>query len=373
LHLGSIYPDDEFVNAFAARDELHSGTLEGEMRTTTGHHPLPRLGGGEPLTQAADQFGVSREQVKVVQCNGRGKPVDIARFIVETVPTCHALVGDVSFINAAGEGQTRRTPNPNTMFEIGLATQCLGPGKVILVFNTDSGRARDLPFDVRNQAMIFWSSPAPGPKPASGGEQANLARALQGALEPTFQEYLTLAVRLGSELNHCFKPLLSFLEQFLRRYIEAERPGFTGETMALFRQAPEGNLLPQLNYVTQVLRAYQREILAPSVVEGITEGDLFAILLQRFHHDCERLAYRHRELCGSDLFRHVEQVGIEAGHLERLIERVINKVPDPVVNEIIASEITGFLREVIEARRQAARCASKEAHPDGEDAKACSN
>jgi hypothetical protein len=77
--------------------------------------------------QAADQFGVSREQVKVVQCNGRGKPVDIARFIVETVPTCHALVGDVSFINAAGEGQTRRTPNPNTMFEIGLATQCLGP------------------------------------------------------------------------------------------------------------------------------------------------------------------------------------------------------------------------------------------------------
>jgi hypothetical protein len=111
----------------------------------------------EALRQTADRLSVSRGQAEVLQCERFGTPTDVAHFIVETVPTCHALVGDVSFINAAGEGRTRRTPNPNAMFEIGLATQCLGPSKVILVFNTRSGKTADLPFDVRNHSVITWS------------------------------------------------------------------------------------------------------------------------------------------------------------------------------------------------------------------------
>jgi hypothetical protein len=116
----------------------------------------------QALHQAAYRVGASPQQAEVVQCEGVEKPTDIARFIRETIPTCHAFVGDISFINAADENRTRRTPNPNVMFEIGLATQCLGEAKVILVFSTDSGDdAKDLPFDVRNHSIIMWSSKGP--------------------------------------------------------------------------------------------------------------------------------------------------------------------------------------------------------------------
>jgi hypothetical protein len=304
----------------------------------------------EAIHQATDRLKAPREQAEVLQCERFGTPTDIVRYILETVPTCHALVGDISFVNAPGEEQTRRTPNPNVMFEIGLAMQCLGPGKVILVFNTDSGGTEDLPFDVRNHSIITWSGKHP---------RARLARALRDPVETVFRDYLTLVNHLAQEWDRCFEAMLDFLETFLRRYIEAPFPGFTKETMALFHQGPEGEtLLPQREFLGRVLREYQRQFLeAPSPVAGITEGNLFAIILQRLHHDCERLAYRYREVRGSDVFRHLERVGTEAGHLERLLERVINRVPDLVANGIIVDEILSFLRDVVEARRQVARWA----------------
>jgi hypothetical protein len=304
----------------------------------------------DALRQAAEQLRASPEHADVLQCDRFDTPTDIARFIVETIPTCHALVGDVSFINAASEDQTRRTPNPNTMFEVGLATQCLGPGKVILVFNTDSGGTADLPFDVRNHVVLTWSGNDP---------PARLARALRDPVEKVFRDYLTLTYRLTQDLDHCFESLLRFLETFMLRYIEAQHPGFTAASMALFDQRPEAQaLLPQAEYLAQVLREYRRQLLgAPSTVEGLTEGNLFAIILQRLHNDAERLAYRYRELRGSELIRQMDRLGTEAGHLERLIERVVNRVPDLMVNEIIADEILGFLRDVVEVRREVVRWA----------------
>src|SRR5262249_8729851 len=183
---------------------------------------------------------------------------------------------------------------------------------------------------------------------------ARLARALRDPVETVFRDYLTLMHRLTQDLDHSFESLLRFLETFMLRYIEPQLPGFTTQSMALFHQGPDGTaLLPQAEYVSQVLREYQRQLLgAPSTIEGFTEGNLFAIILQRLHHDGERLAYRYRELRESELFRQVERVGTEAGHLEQLIERVVNRVPDLMVNEIIVDEILGFLHVVVEVRRQ---------------------
>jgi hypothetical protein len=305
----------------------------------------------EALHRAADRLEVSPAQAEVVQCARFDAPTDIAGYILTTIPTCHALVGDISFINAPGEERTRRTPNPNTMFEVGLAMQCLGRERVILVFNTDSGNASHLPFDIRNHALLTFS----------GGEPpARLARALKGPVEAVFRDYLTLVRGLAREVARCSEPLLRFLEDFMRRHIEDQHPGFTAESMAMFRQEPEAEgLLPQREFVARVLHEYQRRFLdAPSAVTGFTEGNLFAVVLQRLHHDCERLAYRFRGLGGSDLFRHTERVGAEAGHLERLIDRVGNRVPDPVANEIVVNEILDFLRGIVEAGREVARWAA---------------
>jgi hypothetical protein len=310
----------------------------------------------EALRQAAEHLGATPEQAEVLQCDRFATPTDIARFIVETIPTCHALVGDVSYINVAGEERTRQTPNPNAMFEVGVATQCLGPGKVILVFNTDSGGPANLPFDVRNHVVLTWSSSDP---------PARLAHALRDPVETVFRDYLVLVHRLTEDLDRCFGPLLRFLESFMLRHVEAQRPGFTAEFMALFTQDPDRPvLLPQAEHVARMLREYQRQFLGgPSTVEGNTEGNLFAILLRRLHHDGERLAYRYRQLRGSEFFGQVERVGAEAEHLERLIERVVNRVPDLMVNEIIVGEILGFLHQLVEVRRQVVRWASMRSSP----------
>jgi hypothetical protein len=305
----------------------------------------------DALHQAADRLEVPRTQAEVVQCARSDRPTDIAGDIRGTIPTCHALVGDVSFINAPGEGRTRRTPNPNTMFEIGLAMQCLGPERVILVFNEGSGPVSDLPFDVRNHSVITW---------LGGDTAARLARDLQRPVEAVFHDYLTLVDRLAQELDRCFGPLLHFLEQFMLRHIENEAPGFTAESMALFHQEQSGELLTPLRvYVARLLDQYQRQFRdGPPAVEVFTEGNLFAVVLQRLHHDCERLADRYRTLSGSDLYRYLEQVRVEAGHLERLVERLSNRVPPPLANDILVDEVMGFLRDVIEARRQVARSAA---------------
>ena len=65
------------------------------------------------------------------------------------------------------------------------------------------------------------------------------------------------------------------------------------------------------------------------------------------------------------MFRQVERVGIEAGHLERLIERVVNRVPDLMVNEIIVDEILAFLHDVVEVRRQVVRWAENKTKTTG--------
>jgi hypothetical protein len=305
----------------------------------------------EALLQAAERLGVPREQAEVVQCDRFDTPMDISRFVVETIPTCHALVGDISFINVANEDRTRRTPNPNVMFEVGLATQCLGPGKVILVFNTDSGGTANLPFDVRNHVVLTWSGK---------DSPAQLARDLREPVQTVFRNYLTLLNHLTLELDRCFGPLLHFLQEFLLKYVEPEHPKFTEKAMALFYPDPRGPILePQPEFVLQVLNEYQRQFRAPSSsVEGFTEGNLLALILQRLHHDGERLVYRYQDLQGSELFRQMQRIGIEAGHLERLMERVVNRVPDLMVNEIIVDEILRFMRDVVGVRREMARCAS---------------
>lgn len=306
----------------------------------------------EALQKVSALLDASQDSAEVIQCERFKQPIDIARYIVETIATCHALVGDISYINHPREKKTRPTPNPNAMFEIGMATQCLGPGKVILVFNTDSGRAAQLPFDVRNQVVLTWSS---------SDSHAKLARALQDPIETIFRDYLALGNQFALDFDRCLTPLLDFLEQFMTVHIESQRPGFTAASMALFNQGPDGKaLLPQTEYLEPVLREYQRQLLAaPSSVDGLTEGNLFAIILQRLHDDGERLTYRYQALRESNLFREVEQLSTGAGHLERLVERVVNRVPDLMINSIIVDEILGFLRHVVGVRRELARYVSR--------------
>lgn len=75
--------------------------------------------------------------------------VDIPASIEHKVQRCDMFVGDVSIVN---KGSTKRkTPNPNVMFEMGIAALSCGWERVVPICNEHFGRFEMLPFDIRHR------------------------------------------------------------------------------------------------------------------------------------------------------------------------------------------------------------------------------
>ena len=88
-----------------------------------------------------------------------GSP-DIALTIFSKIDQCQLFVCDVSVINPTAN--SRATPNPNVLVELGYALRSLGPERVVLVMNTAHGEPERLPFDLRMRRIIVYNMPAEG-------------------------------------------------------------------------------------------------------------------------------------------------------------------------------------------------------------------
>lgn len=90
-----------------------------------------------------------------------GSP-NIPTTIMEKIKTSDIFVCDISTINGS-ESKTRKTPNPNVVFELGFAVATLGWNRIILLFNSEYGMfPDDLPFDFdrhRVSKYVATSSP----------------------------------------------------------------------------------------------------------------------------------------------------------------------------------------------------------------------
>jgi hypothetical protein len=121
-----------------------------------------------------------------------GSPA-IADAILEKIRDCVAFVSDVSFV-IKGE---RHFPNPNVLVEYGYALSEKGDTRILLVFNTEFGDVRDLPFDIRHKRVVSYSAPTgDGPEAQAARRQARkdlgsqLSRHLENMIaeEPEAQE-----------------------------------------------------------------------------------------------------------------------------------------------------------------------------------------
>lgn len=80
--------------------------------------------------------------------------VDIPASIEHKVQRCDMFVGDVTIIN---KGATKRkTPNPNVMFEMGIAALSCGWDRIVPVCNEHFGRFEMLPFDIRHRRCMKY-------------------------------------------------------------------------------------------------------------------------------------------------------------------------------------------------------------------------
>lgn len=84
-----------------------------------------------------------------------GSP-DIVDSILTKIDKCGLFIADISIINSSLNG--KRTPNPNVLFELRYAVNCLGWDRVICVFNSDFGDVSELPFDLRNRRILTYET-----------------------------------------------------------------------------------------------------------------------------------------------------------------------------------------------------------------------
>lgn len=79
----------------------------------------------------------------------------ISHSIFDKISLADVFIADISIIN--NKSDTRFTPNPNVLTELGYAVAELGWGNIILVQNIYYGTPDDLPFDLRGRRVVTYS------------------------------------------------------------------------------------------------------------------------------------------------------------------------------------------------------------------------
>lgn len=115
--------------------------------------------------------------------NVAGSP-DIVKTIFEKIDEAQIFVCDVSIINKYAN--SRLTPNPNVLIELGYAMRTLGEGNFIMVMNTAFGSPEQLPFDLRMRRVITYNMPVDNQDKSR--ERNKLAKSLERAIRSILQE-----------------------------------------------------------------------------------------------------------------------------------------------------------------------------------------
>ena len=81
--------------------------------------------------------------------NRLGSP-NIVNTILEKIDKSVLFICDISFVS---ETEKEQYPNPNVLLELGYAVSKLGWERIICLFDTNTGRIEDLPFDIRQNRI----------------------------------------------------------------------------------------------------------------------------------------------------------------------------------------------------------------------------
>lgn len=104
-------------------------------------------------TEVDDAFGV--QTVLDEATRGVGGAVNIPNNLADKIRKSDVFIADVTSVHSS-ENDTRKSPNPNVVFELGLAVAHLGWSRVIILLNDHFSKISDLPFDFdRHRATPF--------------------------------------------------------------------------------------------------------------------------------------------------------------------------------------------------------------------------
>ena len=82
-----------------------------------------------------------------------GSP-DIMTAIFNKIEKSVLFICDISIVNS--EANQKKTPNPNVLIELGFAVHKLGWDRTICLFDSNSGKIEELPFDIRQKRVTVF-------------------------------------------------------------------------------------------------------------------------------------------------------------------------------------------------------------------------
>lgn len=87
----------------------------------------------------------------------------IDEVIVQKIQSCDMFIADLSFVGQSYENlnraKPRLLPNPNVLFELGVASEVLDWSRILLIANEHYGSLDNLPFDLRQHGCIPYTLP----------------------------------------------------------------------------------------------------------------------------------------------------------------------------------------------------------------------
>lgn len=156
-----------------------------------------------------------------------GSP-DIATTIFSKIAASDIFVADISIINQNTD--SRHTPNPNVLIELGYALRSLGFERVILTFNLAYGKLESLPFDLRMRRIMTYNVPENAENKADERKnlEKNLENAIRSALDhaPVEEQILPILTSLQAIENSQPNKLVALRKdlQSILRKIETLAP-----------------------------------------------------------------------------------------------------------------------------------------------------
>lgn len=194
---------------------------------------------GDCIKDICKKNNLSYDEATKNRC---GSP-DIARSIEEKIRSADIFIADVTTINT--DNQTKPTPNPNVLFELGIAQALLGWERIILIVNTAYAPVEALPFDIdKHRAMSYSLSPLSAEKSSNREKTKQLYEPLKTGILSIIKTNPLKEILKGDhskqiQYNKDYEKLENLLDYFFFDSIQEfceNGPKNVGKYMLLFQK-----------------------------------------------------------------------------------------------------------------------------------------
>jgi hypothetical protein len=112
------------------------------------------------VLRKVEEFYKAKGKTILIESDMRGVPgsQDIPNTLFRKIEECDIFFADVNLVYKSLSREDCLSPNPNVLIELGYAASKLDWDRVILILNTNINKIEQLPFDIRQRAILWYTS-----------------------------------------------------------------------------------------------------------------------------------------------------------------------------------------------------------------------